>query len=208
MASLRNAEEDELGTQYDNEQLADVSADEPPADAPQDEDEEHRRIRRCALVQLDGQHPALSTRNQLSRSKQHGDTVLISRTPGGRPGSRRNDNRKRNEGHSSACGNNEQEVQQPTRNQRGARHQGQDPVAANLHDAPTIDLRQKINEGCDAWLVIDAKRKDRTGRHHHDDDINRFPAFTTSITDKCNHDKQGAGNDHFDKSQRNHSGNN
>jgi hypothetical protein len=46
MASLCNTEEDELGTQYDNEQHADVSADEPIADAPQDEDEEHRRIRR------------------------------------------------------------------------------------------------------------------------------------------------------------------
>jgi hypothetical protein len=45
MASLRNAEEDEMGTQYDNEQLADVSADEPTADAPHGEDEEHRRIR-------------------------------------------------------------------------------------------------------------------------------------------------------------------
>jgi hypothetical protein len=44
MASLRNMEEDELGPQYDNEQLADVSADEPTTDAPQDEDEEHRRI--------------------------------------------------------------------------------------------------------------------------------------------------------------------
>jgi hypothetical protein len=47
IASLRNAEEDELGTQYDNEQLVDVSADEPTAVAPQDEDEEHRRIRRA-----------------------------------------------------------------------------------------------------------------------------------------------------------------
>jgi signal transduction histidine kinase len=47
MAYLHNAEEDELGTQYDNEQLADVSADEPTADAPQDEDKEHRRIRRA-----------------------------------------------------------------------------------------------------------------------------------------------------------------
>jgi hypothetical protein len=44
MASLRNTEEDELDPQYDNEQLTDVSADEPTADAPQDEDEEHRRI--------------------------------------------------------------------------------------------------------------------------------------------------------------------
>jgi hypothetical protein len=44
MASLRNTEEDKLDPQYDNEQLADVSADESRADAPHDEDEEHRRI--------------------------------------------------------------------------------------------------------------------------------------------------------------------
>jgi hypothetical protein len=46
MASLRNAEDVELDPQYDNEQLANISADEPTADAPQDEDEEHRRIQR------------------------------------------------------------------------------------------------------------------------------------------------------------------
>jgi hypothetical protein len=34
MASFRNAEEDELDPQYDNEQLTDVSADKPTADAP------------------------------------------------------------------------------------------------------------------------------------------------------------------------------
>jgi hypothetical protein len=34
MASLRNAEDDKLDPQYDNEQLADISADEPTADAP------------------------------------------------------------------------------------------------------------------------------------------------------------------------------
>jgi signal transduction histidine kinase len=45
MASLCNAENDELDPQYNNEQLMDVSADEPTADAPQDEDKEHRRIR-------------------------------------------------------------------------------------------------------------------------------------------------------------------
>ncbi|RLM44328.1 hypothetical protein C2845_PMPSC055982 [Panicum miliaceum] len=50
MASLCNAEEDELGTQYDNELLADVSADEPTTNAPHDEDEEHRRIRRAKNV--------------------------------------------------------------------------------------------------------------------------------------------------------------
>jgi hypothetical protein len=38
-------EHDELGPEYNNEQLADVSADEPIADAPQDEIEEHRRTR-------------------------------------------------------------------------------------------------------------------------------------------------------------------
>jgi hypothetical protein len=44
MASLHNMEEDELDSQYNSEQLVDVSADEPTADAPKDEDEEHRRI--------------------------------------------------------------------------------------------------------------------------------------------------------------------
>jgi hypothetical protein len=41
MAYLYNAEEDELEPQYDNEQLANVSAKEPTVGAPQDEDEEH-----------------------------------------------------------------------------------------------------------------------------------------------------------------------
>jgi hypothetical protein len=53
------------------------------------------------------------------------------------------------------CGNNEQEAPQPTRNQQGARHQGQDPLKPNLHDAPTIDLRKKINKGFDTWRVIE-----------------------------------------------------
>jgi hypothetical protein len=151
-------EDDELDQRYDNKQLVDVSADEPTADAPQDEDEEHRRIRRVknanraqhrrnaqnraheprdlnnafaaiadweyrtpigtiaeavvlaqqlppnpqiqrlqyltqyALVQLDGQLPMSSTRNQPSRSERHGDNALVSHTPGGGIGSRRNDN--------------------------------------------------------------------------------------------------------------------
>jgi hypothetical protein len=37
MASLRNAKDDELDPQYDNEQLVDVLADEPTAVPPQDE---------------------------------------------------------------------------------------------------------------------------------------------------------------------------
>jgi hypothetical protein len=65
-----------------------------------------------------------------------------------------------------------------------ARHHDQDPVEANLHDAPTIDLRQKINEGRDTRLVIEARRRDHTGRCDNDDDSDRLPAFTTSITDK------------------------
>jgi hypothetical protein len=68
------------------------------------------------LVQLDGQHPVPSTRNQPSRSEHHGDTTLVRRTPRGGLGSRRNDNCQRNKGHLSVCGNNKQEVQQPTHN--------------------------------------------------------------------------------------------
>jgi hypothetical protein len=47
MASLRNVEDDELDPKYDNEQLTNISADEPTAEAPQDEDEEQGRIRRA-----------------------------------------------------------------------------------------------------------------------------------------------------------------
>jgi hypothetical protein len=65
-------------------------------------------------VQLDGQHPVSSTLILPSRSERHSETTSISRTSGGGPGSWRNDNRQRNKGHWSACGNNEQEVQQPT----------------------------------------------------------------------------------------------
>jgi hypothetical protein len=101
-----------------------------------------------------------------------------------RPRGRRNDNRQRNEGHSSGNGNNEQEGQQSTRNQHGARHQGQDPLEASLHDTLTTDLRQKINEGHNTRCVIEARRRDRTGRCHNDDDSDRFPTFTSKITDK------------------------
>jgi hypothetical protein len=45
MASLRNADDEEPGPKYDDELLADVSADERTVDAPQDENKEHRRIR-------------------------------------------------------------------------------------------------------------------------------------------------------------------
>jgi hypothetical protein len=45
MASLRNADDNELGPEYDAELITDVSADERTADAPQDENKEHRTIR-------------------------------------------------------------------------------------------------------------------------------------------------------------------
>jgi hypothetical protein len=47
MASLHeHNDDDKPGREYDDEQLANVFADERTTDAPQDEDEEHRRIRR------------------------------------------------------------------------------------------------------------------------------------------------------------------
>jgi hypothetical protein len=44
MASLRNVEDDNPGPEYDAELLTDVSANERTANAPQDENEEHKRI--------------------------------------------------------------------------------------------------------------------------------------------------------------------
>jgi hypothetical protein len=97
-----------------------------------------------ALVQLDGQHPASSTRNLPSRFECHGDTAHITRIPRGGTRNQRNDNHQCNEGHQSVHGNVEQEVQQSTcqpRNQHDARPQVQAPPKANLHDTPMIDLR-------------------------------------------------------------------
>jgi hypothetical protein len=47
-----------------------------------------------------------------------------------------------------------------------------------------INLRQKINDGHDAWRVIKARRRDRTDRYHDDDDNDRFPAFTSNIIER------------------------
>jgi hypothetical protein len=46
MASLRNADDDEPGPEYDTERLVDMSTDERTMDAPKDENKEHKRIRR------------------------------------------------------------------------------------------------------------------------------------------------------------------
>jgi hypothetical protein len=44
-----------------------------------------------------------------------------------------------------------------------------------------IDLRQKINDGCDMRRIIEARRRDRPDRYHDND---RFPAFPSNITEK------------------------
>jgi hypothetical protein len=64
MASLRNADDDEPGPEYNDEVLADVSADEPTADAPQDQNEEHRRI-----WQLKNAKRAQRRRNEENRTR-------------------------------------------------------------------------------------------------------------------------------------------
>jgi hypothetical protein len=231
MASLRNLDDDELGLEYNDEQLADVSADEPTADAPpppgrereapKDSAGEERQARpaqaklkkscsqsnvpkepqqrfcsshgsgvlytigaiteaallaqklppnpqiqgrqyltKRTLMQLDGQHPVSSTRNLPSRFERHGETMLIGRTPRGGLGNRRNDSRHRNEGHPSARGNDEQEVQQPThqpRNQHGCHtrfrkdnqmHPICAPASSSAHivDVASVYPKQYINE--------------------------------------------------------------
>jgi hypothetical protein len=47
-----------------------------------------------------------------------------------------------------------------------------------------IDLRQKINDGHDAWRIIEARRRDLPDKYHNDDDNDRLPAFTSNITEK------------------------
>jgi hypothetical protein len=69
MASLRNTEDDEPGLEYDAELLADVSGNEHTTDAPQNENEEHKRIRqlknaKCAKCRWNAEN---CTRNLLYR---------------------------------------------------------------------------------------------------------------------------------------------
>jgi hypothetical protein len=47
-----------------------------------------------------------------------------------------------------------------------------------------IDLRQKINDGRDTRRIIEARRRERPNRYHDDGDNDRFPAFTSNITEK------------------------
>jgi hypothetical protein len=53
-------------------------------------------------------------------------------------------------------------------------------IKAKIHSR----LAFTINEGHDVQRVIEAKRRDRPGRCHDDDDNDRFPAFTSNINDK------------------------
>jgi hypothetical protein len=43
---------------------------------------------------------------------------------------------------------------------------------------------QKINDGRDARRIIEARRGDQPNRYHDADDSDRFPAFTSNITDR------------------------
>jgi hypothetical protein len=64
MASLCNADDDELGLKYDDELLANVSADECTVDVPKDENKEPRRIR-----WLKNARRALRRRNAENRAR-------------------------------------------------------------------------------------------------------------------------------------------
>jgi hypothetical protein len=63
-------------------------------------------------------------------------------------------------------------------------------IKAKLHSRPAFvmlpqsNLKQKINDGCDAWHVIEARRRAPTGTYHDDDDSDCFPAFTSNIINK------------------------
>jgi hypothetical protein len=77
-----------------------------------------------------------------------------------------------------------QQLMRPPRNRHDARPQGEAPSKASLQNTPTIDLKQKINDGRDAWHIIEARRRDRPDRYHDADDSDRFPAFTSNITNR------------------------
>jgi hypothetical protein len=137
-----------------------------------------------------------STWNTLLRSDCHGDSAQVSCTPEGGLRPQGGDNRQRNQdnqgghgnwqGQQSACGNIDQEVQQPPRplcSQHTTRPQSEAQPEASLQNAPTADLSQNNNDGHDSQCIIEAKRRDRRDRYHDADDSDCFPAFTSNIID-------------------------
>jgi hypothetical protein len=54
----------------------------------------------------------------------------------------------------------------------------------DLHDLPTVDLRQKINNGRDAWDIIDSRCRERGSNFLDIDNSDRFPAFTHNINSR------------------------
>jgi hypothetical protein len=56
-------------------------------------------------------------------------------------------------------------------------------IAQGLQNALMANLREKINDGRDVRCIIKARRRDQPDRYHDTDDSDRFPAFTSNITD-------------------------
>jgi hypothetical protein len=62
-------------------------------------------------------------------------------------------------------------------------------ITAMIQSRPTSTMLLRSTLGrrsmkAAMWLVIEARRRDHTGRHHDDNNSDCFPTFTTSITDK------------------------
>jgi hypothetical protein len=119
-----------------------------------------------AWIQLDQQNPMSTLREERvgeSRSQAH------SRTAGGRPQPQRSNNNDNGRGSQAPGGR-----QQPP--------PGGNPRQAN-HRPPPKDLRQRINEGRDAWSVIDSRRKEREVAEIEGTDCSdHFPAFSARFS--------------------------
>jgi hypothetical protein len=62
-------------------------------------------------------------------------------------------------------------------------------LKARLHPRPAFTTLPRLILGrismmADARRIIEARRRDRLDRYHDDDNNDRFPAFTSNITDK------------------------
>jgi hypothetical protein len=162
------------------------------------------QLTQCAIIQLDRREPMPSLQRTCSRSEHQESSIpQVSRTLGGGPNPRENNNRHHNQdnrsGHrhqhaqQSTRSNADQKVQQHprqsgnrqvARSQAGGHSAGAHDHYGNLRDLPVVDLRQKINEGLDARDIIYSRRHECGGDPHDVDNSDRFPAFTRNITSR------------------------
>jgi hypothetical protein len=124
-----------------------------------------------------------STRNLPSRSERHGDTALISRTPEEAPGTGGMTVASATRATSPRMATLNKKYNNLLANLATSMAQG---LKAKPHPRPAFTTLARSISGRRSMTacIIKARRRDHPDRYHDDDNNDRFPSFTSNITEK------------------------